>query len=356
MTPDQQLAESIRTMTANYEAAMDSLERIETIVNRPNFGLTMDQEDGDSRANRARFATFLKLGPEGLEPADRKALIVGDETRGGYLAPPEFVAEILKNVVQFSPVRQAARVGLTASGAVLMPKRTGRLTAKWVGETEARTETEPSYGQLKIEVNEAACYVDISNMMLEDAAIDFAAELAFDFAEEFGRLEGASFVSGDGLKQPLGFMADPAVPFTVSGAAADITSDGLIDALYALAPFYRGRSTWMANGSTLAKIRKLKDSTGQYLWQPSIAAGQPETILSRPVVEAVDMPDVGAGAFPIAIGDFKQGYRIYDRVLLSVMRDPYSLATTGQTRFHARRRVGGGVAKAEAFRKIKCST
>lgn len=332
----------------------ERLDRIETQVNRPGGGSSA-HSDPTARENRDRFATFLRFGAEGLEPSDRKALIVGDDTRGGYLAPPEFVIEVLKNIVQFSPVRQAARVGQTATGAVLIPKRTGRLTAKWVGETETRTGTEPSYGQVKIEINEAACFVDVSNQMLEDAAIDFASELAADFAEEFGRLEGASFVNGDNIKQPSGFMADPNVPFTVSGSAADITADGLIDGLYSLAPFYRGRSSWMMNGTTLAKVRKLKDTTGQYLWQPSLAAGQPETLLGRPVVEAVDMPDIAAGAFPIVIGDFQQGYRIYDRLLLSVMRDPYSIATTGQTRFHARRRVGGGIAKAEAIRKIKCS-
>ncbi|MBI5260260.1 MAG: phage major capsid protein [Bradyrhizobium sp.] len=352
---DQQLAESIRMMTDQYLGAIDRLDRIETRLNRPGFG--RDQvETSEQQAARARFATFLRYGPEGMEPGDRRALVVGDDTKGGYLAPAEFVAEILRGLVQFSPVRAAARVGTTAAGEVLIPKRTGRLTARWVGETETRTSTEPSYGQLRIPVNEAACYVDVSNQMIEDAAVDIAAELALDLAEEFGRLEGAGFVSGDGNKQPLGFMADADVPSVSSGLAANIDPDSLIDALYALAPYYRNRSAWMMNGTTLANVRKFKSGDGQYLWQPSIAAGQPETILGRPVVEAVDMPDIGAGAFPVVIGDFQSGYRIYDRIQLGVTRDPYTIATSGQTRFHARRRVGGGVAKAEAFRKLKCST
>ncbi len=78
-------------------------------------------------------------------------------------------------------------------------------------------------------------------------------------------------------------------------------------------------------------------------------------LLGRPVIEAPDMPDEGAGLFPIILGDFNAAYRIYDRVAMSILRDPYSLATTGKVRFHARRRVGGGLVKAEALRKIKCA-
>lgn len=356
MTDDEKLAESIRRMTAGYEQNNERLDEIETIIARSALRLPGDGDDTtrEARAARKTFNSFLRRGPEALDVGERKALIVGDDTQGGYLAPSDFVVEILKDIVQFSPVRQAARVGQTASPEVLIPKRTATPTGRWVGETETRTEAGPSYGQLRIPINEAACYVDVSNQLMEDAAVDFGAELAFDLAEEFGRLEGLAFVSGDGNKKPIGFMSDPDIGFTVSGSAADITGDGLIDALYALQPGYRGRSSWMMNGTTLAKIRKLKDTNGQYIWAPGFA-GQPQTILSRPVVEAVDMPDVAAGAFPIVIGDFQQGYRIYDRLQLSIVRDFYSLAIIGQTRFHARRRVGGGVAKSAAFRKIKCS-
>jgi HK97 family phage major capsid protein len=257
---------------------------------------------------------------------------------GGYLAPAEFSREVDKNIVQFSPIRQAARVGATASGSVIIPRRTGAPTAHWVGETETRTETGSTYGQVEIPVEEIAAYVDVSNKLLEDAAVDIAAEVAFDLAEEFGRIEGVAFVSGDGVKKPSGFMSDANISYTPGGDASAIKADGLIDLYYALKPFYRQRGTWMMNGSTIAAVRKLKDpATGAYLWQPALAAGTPETLLGRPIVEAVDMPDVSGNAFPIAFGDFASGYRIYDRVALSLLRDPYSVATSGLTRFHARR-------------------
>ena len=158
------------------------------------------------------------------------------------------------------------------------------------------------------------------------------------------------------MKKPLGFMSDTNLSYTPGGHATLIQADGLIDLFYALAPFYRQRGVWMLNGSSLAAIRKLKDGQGRYLWEPSLVVGQPETILGRPAIEAVDMPDIAGNAYPVAFGDFSTGFRIYDRISLSLIRDPYTQATGGLTRFHARRRVGARVVRAEAIRKLKIAT
>jgi len=261
--------------------------------------------------------------------------------------------------VERSPIRKAARVGTTSSGEVILPKRTGQPTGHWVGETEDRTETGPTYGQIEIPIHEMACYVDVSQRLLEDAAVNVEGEVAFDLAEEFGRLEALAFMQGDGVKKPLGVMEAAGVAYTHTGNASTLGSapaDTLIDAFYALPAFYRNRAVWMMNGSTLATLRKVKDGSGLYLWQPALTAGQPETILGRPVIEDTTMDDIGAAAEPIVLGDFASAYRIYDRVALSVMRDPYSVATKGLVRFHARRRVGGSVVLTEALRKIRCAT
>lgn len=331
------------------------LDAIEVKVNRPGAGGARS-EDETAAIERKAFTTFLRKGREALGADEVKSLRVSDDTSGGYLAPAEFSKEVDKNVVQFSPVRQAARVGATSSGSVIVPRRTGRPTASWVGETETRSATEAAYGQVEIPIDEIACYVDVSNKLLEDAAVDVAAEVAFDLAEEFGRAEGAAFVSGDGVKKPLGLMSDTGLSYTPGTDASALKADGLIDLFYALAPFYRQRGVWMMNGKTLAIVRKLKDGQGLYLWGGPLAAGVPETILGRPVVEAVDMPDVGTGAFPVLFGDFASAFRIYDRISLSLLRDPYSQATSGLTRFHARRRVGARVVRPEAVRKLKIAT
>ncbi len=328
------------------------LDRTETVLRRPGAGGETRQNGGEVETRA--FGTFLRHGRERLEANEVRSLRVSDDTAGGYLAPDQFVAELLRNLVQFSPVRQYARVTTTASNAVLLPKRTGGLTASWVGETAPRPETTVTFGQNRYPVAELACYVDVSNAMLEDSAFDVASELAFDFAEELGKTEGAAFVDGDGTLKPVGFMQDSGVGFTSSGHASNVTADGLIDLFHAVPSAYRANAIWGMNSNTLAKLRKLKDSTGNYLLTLTGIAGAPATtLLGRPVVEMPDMPDVEADAFPVVFGDFAQGYRVFDRLALSVLRDPYSQATNGMTRFHARRRVAAGVAKAEALRKLK---
>lgn len=328
------------------------LDRTETVLRRPGAG--QDQRPQAEVETRA-FTTFLRRGREGMEAPEVRSLRVSDDTAGGYLAPDQFVTELLRNVVAFSPVRSVARVANTSAGAVLLPKRTGGMTAQWVGETAPRPETTVTFGQNRYEVREIACWVDVSNVMLEDSAFDVASELSFEFAEEFGRAEGAAFVNGDGALKPFGFMQDPTIPVVPTGDAAKITSDSILDIYHALPTAYRANAVWAMNSNTLASVRKIKDAAGGYLLVDAgfNTTSPTATLMGRPVVEMPDMPDPAANTTPIVFGDFGQGYRIFDRVALSVLRDPYSQATNGMTRFHGRRRVAGGVAKSEALRKLK---
>ena len=331
------------------------LDRAETVARRPG---TAEQRTDTAEVETRAFSHFIRQGREALGADEIRSLRVSDDTAGGFLAPDTFVAEMLRNIVQFSPVRQVARVVNTASSAVILPKRTGGMTAAWVGETQARPETSVTFGQNRYEVRELSAYVDVSNQMLEDSVFDVASELAFEFAEEFGKAEGTAFVNGTGTLQPAGFMQDSGLSYTASGSASAITADGLIQLYHDLPAAYRANATWGCNSSTLAAVRKLKDGTsGQYLLLTEGIGNAPTTtLLGRPVIEMADMPDVAGNAYPVVFGDFSQGYRIFDRIALSVLRDPYSQATNGMTRFHGRRRVAAGVAKAEALRKLKIAT
>ncbi|HEU02617.1 hypothetical protein LCGC14_0187970 [marine sediment metagenome] len=341
---------AIEEKSGDASKITDRLDKLEFRLNRPGTG--GDRKDGPNVEQKA-FVGFIRRGADGIPDEDRKALRVADSQAGGYLAPEAFETEILKELVEISPIRSAATVRQTSSASVVQPKRTGRITAKWVGETEARPGTEPAYGQIETPVHEMACWIDVSNQLLEDAAVNIEAELTGEFAEEFGRLEGEAFVLGDGVKKPVGLMVDASVPVVPNGNATAIQGDALISLMYDLPAMYRNRGTWLMTGTTIAAIRKLKDGQGNYLWQPAYQVGQPETLLGRPVVEAVDMDDIAADTFPIAYGDIAATYRIYDRVGLSVLRDPFTQATNGITRFHSRRRVGAAVVRAEAVRKLK---
>lgn len=348
----EELALELKAANDNIALVTKRLETAETALARPAI-IGKAANDNEPTIERKAFESFLRHGAERMPTEEVKALVVSDDTRGGYLAPAEFTTEIIKNLVEISPVRQAARVGSTSASSVILPKRTGKPTATWVGETETRSETQSTYGEVEIQINEMAAWVDVSVQLLEDAAINVESEVAMDLAEEFGRLEANSLLVGNGVKKPMGILAAAGITEINSGAATSLTADSLITLMFNTPAFYRNQGAWMMNGTSLGAVMKLKDTSGQYLWQPSIQAGQPSTLLGRPVVEAVDMPDIAAGATPILFGDFNRGYRIYDRVAMSMLRDPYTQATTGKVRFHARRRVGADVVLAEAMRKLK---
>lgn len=334
--------------TTELRGVTDRLAALETRMNRPGTGTETTTEPG---AEQRAFAAFVRTGVERMQAEEVRALTVSTDTAGGYLAPEQFLAELDRNLVEFSPIRAAARVASTSAGEILLPKRTAGPTASWVGEGGTVGGTQPTYGQQKITVHELACYVDISNRLLEDSAFNMDSELAFDFAEEFGRAEGSAFINGtgDANNQPKGLLTETGIGgITTTGAS--ITADELIDLYHSLPGFYAARAVWAMNRTTIGAVRKIKNTSGDYLWKDAISEGNPPTILGRPVIEFPDLPDADATEIPIIFGDFGSGFRIFDRVNLSVLRDPYSVQTSGLVRFHARRRVGGGMTKAEAFK------
>lgn len=341
----------LKSVEDNLGTITKSADRIEQKLNRPGI---ITKSDDPASVQKKAFESYVRFGDAatGVELKNLTQAANG----GGYLAPTQFVGEIVKNLVQFSAVRQYARVMTIGAAEAKMPKRTGTLTASWVGETEDRSSTESSYGEITLTPHEAACYIDVSNALLEDNMYNLEGEISGDFAEEFGRLEGAAFVSGDGVGKPAGILTDATIPQVASGAAAVIDGDALIDLYHDLPSFYAANGVWGMNRTTIGVVRKLKDADGRYLWVDPVSVGNPSTILGRPVIELPDMPDVAANSLPVLFGDLKQAYRIVDRISLSVLRDPYSRATNGQTRFHARRRVGGGVTKSEALRLLKVAT
>lgn len=334
---------------AKFKARLDAME---AKFNRP--GLTADNDNTDTKLETKAFADYLRNPNSVL--VETKTLRVSSDPQGGYLAPVEFTQEFIRNLVLFSPIRSIASVRPTSFGSVSMIKRTGITNAKWKGEIEESEESEPAFGGLEIPVREMNTYVDISNQLLQDSAVDVNAEVRLALAEDFGQKEGIAFLSGSGPLQPRGLLTHPEVQTWLSGAASSVTVNGLTDLLYRLPAIYRNRGTWLMNGSTLSALRQLQNTFAQSIWQASLAAGQPETLLGRPVLEIPHMPDMAANSFPIMFGDFESAYRIVDRIELSTLVNPYSLATKGATRIHATRRVGADVIRPKAIVKLKIAT
>ncbi|MBB4067173.1 phage major capsid protein [Gellertiella hungarica] len=333
------------------KARMDAME---AKANRIRGVNNNQPEAGNDNDLQKAYASYLRTGEIPMEANGlRKALTVAGDAPKYVLAPKENSRDFIRNLVQFSPVRSIADVRTTSTHTVQLNKRTGVTNATWAGEVTPATASQPAFDQMEIPIREIKTYVDLSNWMIEDSDIDIEAEVRLALAEDFGAKEGLSFVSGSTANEPQGFMTDANIVVSNNGHASILQADAFIKLMYSLPATFRNSGTWVMNGTTLGVVRSIKDTTGNYIWQPGLQAGQPETILGRPVVELVDMPDVAANAFPIAFGDFKSGYRIYDRVELSVMANPYSLAEQGIVRFNARRRVGAGVVRPEAFRKLK---
>jgi HK97 family phage major capsid protein len=349
--------EELRTAATEAQARHETevrglTERIaalETRANRPGTGTEPTEPSPERRA----FAAYLRLG-DATSADERRSLNESSSVAGGYLAPPEMVSEIIRALVEFSPMRAVASVRTTTAPSVIYPT-VGELTnGAWVGEGQQVPGSELTFGQVEIPIREYGTFVDISNRLLADAT-QAETEVRSAFAVKFGKTEALAFLWGQGPLEPAGLMRNTDIEYTANGHAANLSADALITLLYAQPATYRNSGSWAMNGKTLAAVRKLKDGDGRFLWQQSYAVGQPETLLGRPVVEMVDMPDIASDAFPVIYGDFS-GYRIVDRIGLDFLSDPYTRRGVGLTRLHANRRVGGGVLQPAKFRKLKMAT
>ena len=348
----EEINQKLTTAEQSQAEVKEQVSKLETVIKRPNSGFDTKQVDDYMNA----FDHYCRKGIDALSPDEKKALTVSNDSTGGYLAPPEYVRELLKEVTEISPIRSIARVRSTGQRSIQIPKKTATFSAQWVAESGTRSETEGyTVGLEELPAHEHYALVDISEQDLEDSVFDLEAEMQSEFAEQFAKAEGAAFVSGNAVGKPEGFMSNSNVAEVVSGDANLITADSLISLVHNIKSDYGKNGVFVFNRSTLAAIRKLKDTAGQYVFQAgmSLQGGVMNTILGYPYVEATDMPSVAAGAFPVAFGDFRRGYMILDRVNLAVLRDPFTQATTGNVRYVARRRVGGQVVQAEAINKLK---
>lgn len=359
--PAVEVKAALDALTAEVKAKAEAdkklgerIDQIEQKLNRPNINKGAANDNKEPTDEQKSFGTYLRRGDSAADEV--KVLTLSDDSGAGYLAPIEMSAEFVRNLVEYSPIRRYASVRTTSASEVRYGKRNGVTNAKWEGEVEDSEASEPSFGQIAVPVHKVTTFVDISEELLADAA-SAEQEVRLALAEDFGQKEAIAFVNGTGVKQPEGIMQNSGILSTVNGSASAISPDKLIDLLYSLPASYRNApgAAWGMNGTTLAAVRKLKDGQQNFLWQPSYQAGQPETLLGKPVVEMVDMPDIGDGNFPIIFGDWS-AYRILDRLNLAILVDPYTQKQRGVVRMHGTRRVGGRVLQAARFRKLKTAT
>ncbi|QNO28703.1 phage major capsid protein [Sphingopyxis sp. OPL5] len=325
--------------------------------------------DGAKAADPARDAFVERYLRRGIDAGvEMKSLSGASGGEGGYAVPREIDGTIAATLKSLSPIRSIATVVQTGTSGYRKLVATGATGAGWVGETAARPETGTrSFAEIAPPSGELYANPAASQAMLDDAMFDVERWLADEIAREFAVAEGAAFVSGNGTNRPKGFL-DAATTNEVDGArafgtlqylasgaagafAASNPQDKLVELVHALRAPYRQGAAWVMNSDTLARIRKFKTSDGAFLWQPGLVEGQAATLLGYPVVEAEDMPAVGANSLSIAFGNFRAGYLIADRGETRILRDPFS--NKPFVHFYATKRVGGAIINSEAIKLMK---
>lgn len=326
---------------------------------------------GDLRqTGRTQFGEqYLRKGLEtGIET---KRFSISTASEGGLAVPLEIDQQIEQQLRTLSPIRQIATVVKVGSANYRKLVAVGGFASGWVSETGARPETAtPTFVEVAPPMGELYANPAATQPMLDDAMFDVEAWLAREVAAEFARAEGIAFVNGTGTNQPRGFLNYPTanapdatrpwgtIQHLPSGAAgafpASNPADRLIDLVHALRTPYRQGAVWVMNSNTLSVIRKFKDSTGNFIWQPGVGEGQPATLLGYPVVEVDAMPDIAANSLSIAFGQFSSAYLVAERGETTVLRDPYS--NKPFVHFYATRRVGGAVVNSEAIKLMRFAT
>jgi HK97 family phage major capsid protein len=368
----------IEESIAGQEAVKDRLDAIDTAIKRGAFG--KHKTDDEVSAQKQEYADllckYMRGGDEGgkgwsekevsrvkelhTSLAEQKLLAVQSDPDGGYWVSPDETGRIVERVFETSPMRQVASVQAIGTDALEGIVDDDEAGAEWVGETEAPTnEDTPKIGKWRIPVHEQATRPKATNKLLEDSSVNIETWLAGKVARRFARAENLAFVSGDSVGKPRGFLDYGAsasietydrltIGRLITAAVGAVSFDDLLDLQGALKTAYEVMSTWAMNRRTKKDIRKLKDNDGQYLWQPSLQVGEPETLLGRAMVMFEDLPDVATDALPIAIADWTEAYQVVDRTGISVLRDPYTAKPFVE--FYTRKRVGGDVINTDAIK------
>lgn len=322
--------------------------------------------DYQARAHAAQKALATKQQADNLETRATQT-VTNNNTAGGFALPEEIERTIARLAIDISPIRSIATVRQVGTSDYKELFDIGGAGFEWLGETATRNQTNtPDLVEVAPTFGMASAKPQASEESLDDLFFNVESWLIESASEALAGGEGAAFVAGNGTNKPTGFLAGPAPVATADGArafgtlqyiasggaAAMPTSlDTFYDMIYSARARYRRNAQWVTSKLILAALRKYKDSTGQYLWQSAIVAGQPDMFMGYSITEAEDMPALAANAFPLAFGDFKEGYLIADRVGMRMTRD--EVTTPGFVKFYIRKRVGGKLRNTQAIKLLK---
>lgn len=271
---------------------------------------------------------------------------------GGFLVPEEFENQIVTALEENNVIRSIAKT-ITTAAERKIPIAATHSVAQWTPENGAYAESNPTFGQKTIDAFKLTDLVKVSTELLQDSMFNLESYISSEFARAFGIAEEQAFCTGTGVGQPTGIFTENGgeVGITLS-SASNITCDNIIELVHSLKSPYRRNAVFLMNDSTVSMLRKLKDTNGAYLWQPSLQAGQPDRLLGYPLYTSPYVPTVKAAAMPIAFGDFSN-YWIADRMGRSIQRLNELYAGNGQVGFIATERVDAKVILSEGIKLLQ---
>lgn len=282
----------------------------------------------------------------------RNDLSVGADSEGGYLVPDEFENTLVEALESENIFRKLATVIKTSNGDRKIPIVTSKGEANWVDENGTYTPSDDVFGQTVLSAHKLSTAIKISEELINDSAFDMTSYISREFARRMGAKEEEAFFIGDGVGKPTGiFASSGGAEIGATAQTSAITFDDVMEIFYSLRSPYRKNAVWVLNDSTVKALRKLKDSNGNYIWQPSVSAGIPDTIFNRPYYTSSYIPELKAGNKVMAFGDFSY-YWISDRQGRSFKRLNELFAMTGQIGFIASQRVDGKLTLSEAVKVL----
>lgn len=348
------------------------LEALESKMNLKGLLGLGGNTDPDKAAYKAAFIDrFVRKGEDTPEMRGlmAKAWSVGTAADGGYAVPEQIDRAIEKLLRDISPMRSVANIVRVGTSDYKKLVNVNGIASGWVGETAARPATNTSQlAEVAPPMGEVYANPQVTQQALDDLMFDAEAELMDQLMEELAVAEGAAFTSGNGTNKPKGFLdyttaatADSSRAFgtlehIATGVSADFAASNKADVLFttvaSLKKGYRAGALWQMNKGLLFEVLRIKDTTGQYLWQPSIQdSGLGIKLLGFNVEENEDMPAKAANSLSIAFGNFRRGYTIVDRMGMRMLRDPYT--NKPYVGFYTTKRVGGAVVNSQAIKLVK---
>ena len=299
---------------------------------------------------RAEFVQAFRKGFYGTQNYLRES----EEVRGGYLLPQELHSQIVAEMTAENALRQISQV-ITTGSQHRIPILAARPEATWTAEGQDIALSSPTFSEKILDAYKMTVAVSVSNELLADSYFDIESFAAHEFGRALGCCEEDAFLNGDGNGKPKGILPTLAESpsTTIQTAGAAISADDLINLVHALKSPYRRNAVFLMSDNALAAIRKLKDSTQNYLYQQNLQAGEPERLLGYPVYTSEFMPAAASGNVSVLFGSFVDGFIIGDRGGI-IIKPLYELhALQDRTTFLGISRVDGVVADIAAIKGLK---